>query len=95
MPNGPFDAFGNLPPVNPACAYRNGDGDPCRTYGDHVHCCQCGSASASGTGICPYHGAAFPEGWADENRILCDLIHRRIEPARLAIEQRESDWTPG
>jgi hypothetical protein len=31
--------------------------------------------------LCPHHHTVYPDdGWAHWNRIVCDLIHRRIEP---------------
>lgn len=38
--------------------------------------------------ICPHHLTVDP-GWADGNRILCDLLHRGMVPERLPVEERE------
>jgi hypothetical protein len=30
--------------------------------------------------LCRHHTVAYGEDWAVSNRIVCDLIHRRVEP---------------
>lgn len=48
-----------------------------------ARCVQCGAANQP-DGLCPYR-VAGPE-WAIANRIMCDLLHRRIEPPPVAFE---------
>ena len=40
-------------------------------------CAYCGDVTI-GSGLCPHHGAGYADGWARENRIMCDFIHRGI-----------------
>ncbi len=58
-------------------------------------CAICGVTTISGEELCSYHpSAAAPEGWAAGNRVLCDFIHRGVEPRRLAAEDRDDDiWS--
>jgi len=44
------------------------------------------------TCLCPHHDPAAPTGWARENRILCDLLHRGVEPRRLSCAERLDDF---
>ena len=56
------------------------------------HCVACGYEIPIELGICPHHHARDP-GWAQTNRIMCDLLHRRIVPRRLRPRDREEDET--
>lgn len=59
-----------------------------------VTCSQCGLETSSE--LCVYHHASAPEGWAQENRIMCDFFHRGRIPVRLAEADRaEEVVTPG
>jgi hypothetical protein len=43
-------------------------------------CSSCGAPNPIPTGICEHH-IANEENWAVANRVFCDWLHRRIEPA--------------
>jgi hypothetical protein len=43
------------------------------------------------TALCARHVTTYGGDWAVSNRIVCDLIHRRVEPPRLPAEER-ADW---
>lgn len=46
-------------------------------------------------GLCRHHVDGYTgDRWADTNRILCDWLHRGIEPTRLTAEQRADEWAP-
>lgn len=55
---------------------------PCVT-----RCAICGGHAPDG--VCGMHYASEP-GWAAENRVLCDFIHRGIPLPRLPVEEREA-----
>lgn len=42
-------------------------------------------------GFCEHHPGAFIDEWAASNRIVCDLIHRKITPERLEPADRGLD----
>jgi hypothetical protein len=46
---------------------------------------------AASAGLCGYHQSTPPSGWAVENRILCDFVHRGIVPRGLAVVDRLDD----
>ena len=50
-------------------------------------CPACGNTLWQDQQICPHHVAADPLEAAN-NRAMCGLIHRKIEPARV-----KEDWT--
>jgi hypothetical protein len=44
-------------------------------------CIACAAELPSADALCPHHHTGAPgEEWARWNRIVCDLIHRGIEP---------------
>lgn len=50
-------------------------------------CPSCGQGTSET--LCAYHAAGgWKDTWAAENRVICDLIHRGTEPARLSAEER-------
>jgi hypothetical protein len=51
-------------------------------------CALCGQALDSGTALCAHHQRRADDGWAIENRIICNLIHRGIVPPRLSAAER-------
>jgi hypothetical protein len=58
-------------------------------------CAICGVTTISGEELCPYHpSSTTPEDWAASNRVLCDFIHRGVEPQRLALADRDDDFWP-
>lgn len=40
-------------------------------------------------GICEHHAYVFYDEWSRSNRIVCDFVHRKIEPQRVDPEYRE------
>lgn len=55
-------------------------------------CASCGSQLPDGEGLCRHHASAFSDDWARSNRILCDFIHRKAVPVRLALAERDDDF---
>jgi hypothetical protein len=54
-------------------------------------CSYCG-VPLTGTGLCAYHHHHPDDSqWATANRIMCDFIHRGIEPSRLSEPDRWGD----
>jgi hypothetical protein len=53
-------------------------------------CAACGLQIANTSELCPHH---VPHGatWAESNRIMCDLIHRRKIPPRLDANARSDE----
>ena len=45
-------------------------------------CIVCGQSNPDRDSFCSFH-IAPEESWATANRIMCDLVHRAIEPRRL------------
>lgn len=40
--------------------------------------------------LCPHHHGPDP-AWAATNRVMCDLLHRGVVPARLRTGDRDED----
>ena len=40
-------------------------------------------------GFCVGHVHDFPDYWAQNNKIMCDMLHRGVSPAR--VDQGEPD----
>ena len=51
-------------------------------------CPCCGSMLPDGVEICPSHAIDSVPGEAKAFKIICDLIHRGVEPVRLSPEDR-------
>jgi hypothetical protein len=51
-------------------------------------CAQCGFELEASVELCPHHHVR-DDDWAGSNRIMCDLLHRGREPARLPPSARE------
>ncbi|RJQ36417.1 hypothetical protein C4552_03965 [Candidatus Parcubacteria bacterium] len=51
-----------------------------------------------GADICPHHIDCASRDWAEGNRIMCDFLHRKKLPPRLAMAERDDagahreDW---
>lgn len=45
-------------------------------------CASCGLELSATMTLCMHHDQR-EAGWADTNRIMCDLLHRHITPPRL------------
>lgn len=54
-------------------------------------CASCGSELSDGSSLCRHHQLPGDDRWAEGNRILCDLLHRGKEPARLPRDDREDE----
>jgi hypothetical protein len=54
-------------------------------------CASCGAELTDGSSLCGHHQLSGEDRWAEGNRILCDLLHRGKEPARLPRGDREDD----
>lgn len=66
----------------------------CTSVSGHHHCISCGAAIVGEVPICAHHHLMMAgDDWAIANRVLCDLIHRRIEPARLPAEERDKEMS--
>lgn len=61
-------------------------------------CILCGLVANGDSAICPHHVADYfnDDGWAANNRLVCDLIHRGQVPPRLSAAEREDEfWAVG
>jgi hypothetical protein len=54
-------------------------------------CASCGSELSDGTSLCRHHHLSLEVGWAQSNRMVCDLLHRGIQPARVPVPELESE----
>jgi hypothetical protein len=45
--------------------------------------------------FCAHHAGAVADGWAANNRIMCDFVHRRIAPLRVRAADRLDDVSAG
>ena len=54
-------------------------------------CACCGLAITDSSELCRYH-LSNGDGWAQTNRIMCDFVHRRKIPARLAPDNRPDEF---
>ena len=50
-------------------------------------CASCGLELVAGF-LCPHHAAMYGDGWAAENRLMCDFIHRKRPLPRLPESER-------
>jgi hypothetical protein len=51
-------------------------------------CAACSVELSDGGELCPHHHASFAgDHWAYWNRVMCDLIHRGIEPPVLPASE--------
>lgn len=51
-------------------------------------CPVCGMR-VDGEEVCAHHQETATPGWAETNRIMCDLLHRGRAPRRLPVRERE------
>jgi hypothetical protein len=54
-------------------------------------CASCGLEILDGSGLCRHH-MTVGDGWAESNRIMCDFVHRKKIPPRLAPEGRVDEF---
>jgi hypothetical protein len=56
-------------------------------------CAFCGlEIIPGGSELCARHAADTGDGWADNNRRMCDLLHRGRVPPRLTPAEREEEF---
>ena len=55
------------------------------------HCALCGMQLSGDGSLCLHHQHASEHGWAAVNRVMCDLFHRGIAPARPGTAARDAD----
>jgi hypothetical protein len=55
-------------------------------------CAYCGHQAPAGPGLCVHHHADGTAGWAQVNRLVCDLLHRGIVPARPPADPDDAAW---
>jgi ribosomal protein L24E len=56
-------------------------------------CAVCGLEIIPGRGELCVHHAAASDGWAENNRRMCDLLHRgRVQPRLLPAEREDEFW---
>jgi len=56
-------------------------------------CAVCGlEIPRGGSELCAGHVADTGNGWAENNRRMCDLLHRGLVPPRVPPAQREDDF---
>jgi hypothetical protein len=39
--------------------------------------------------VCAHHQETAEPGWAETNRVMCDLLHRGRAPVRLSVRDRD------
>jgi hypothetical protein len=54
------------------------------------HCVVCGTQLSDTMTLCPHH-QGHEIGWAETNRIMCNLLHRGIIPRRLRAIDRDEE----
>lgn len=59
-----------------------------------ILCPLCGQHRPDAAALCPQHLGGPVDGWAFNNRIMCDLVHRGVAPSRLAAADRADDLAP-
>ena len=42
--------------------------------------------------MCAHHVPASGNAWAENNRLMCDLLHRGRVPPRLPLAEREEEF---
>jgi hypothetical protein len=56
-------------------------------------CAVCGvEIIPEGMGLCAHHAADTSDGWPENNRRMCDLLHRACVPPRLTPAEREEGF---
>lgn len=54
-------------------------------------CTVCGMQLEGVANLCAHHELPV-SGWAAQNRIMCDLLHRGVVPPRLPTAERLDDF---
>jgi hypothetical protein len=56
-------------------------------------CAQCGSETGTDRALCSFHhDSSVWDDWAKANRIMCNLLHRGVEPERLTPAERDDQF---
>jgi hypothetical protein len=55
-------------------------------------CSLCHAVLADPNGLCPHHLLVGEPSWADANRMMCDLLHRGIEPPHPPPLPLDDPW---
>jgi hypothetical protein len=58
-------------------------------------CAACGVELPDGDALCAHHAGDDDDGWAENNRRMCDLLHRGGMPPRLLPAEREDEFCAG
>jgi len=55
-------------------------------------CAACGLEIQGDGTLCAHHTLGSDDDWAENNRLMCDLLHRGRVPPRLAPAEREDEF---
>ncbi len=55
-------------------------------------CAACGLEISGGDTLCAHHARGDGDRWAENNRCMCDLLHRGRVPPRLLPAEREDEF---
>jgi hypothetical protein len=55
-------------------------------------CAACGIELGDGGMLCAHHTSGGDHRWADNNRCMCDLLHRGRVPLRLPPAERNDEY---
>jgi len=55
-------------------------------------CAACGVEIPGDGTLCANHAPDSGDDWAENNRLMCDLLHRRRVPPRLPPAEREEEF---
>ena len=57
-------------------------------------CAVCGFEISVSDALCAHHTTGGRDDWAENNRLMCDLLHRGRLPPQLPLPAREDEfWT--
>lgn len=51
-----------------------------------ARCANCTLQLLDDRELCPHHHIVYGDNWAAVNRIMCDFLHRRVDPKRVPHE---------
>jgi hypothetical protein len=55
-------------------------------------CAACGVEIPGDGTLCAHHATGGRDDWAENNRRMCDLLHRGCVPPRLPLAEREDEF---
>ena len=55
-------------------------------------CAACSVEIRDGNTLCAHHAGDGDDGWAENNRCMCDLLNRGRVPLRLPPAEREDEF---